>query len=122
MKKIFYVVFPLLALILLVFPQVGVAQELWNEDRGIWHGKVVEIITDEIKVIPGTDTEHLYQTIKVEVLDGPKEGEIIIIENDYLELSAGNKFYFKYSVYIDGSEVYGVISIDRLRQISNHSR
>ncbi|MDB9944427.1 YibE/F family protein [bacterium] len=97
----------------MLLPNMGVAQEVFNEDQGIWRGQVVEVITNEMKTIPGTDTEHLYQTIKVDVLDGPKEGEVITIENDYLELSEGDKLYFSYSVYIDGSEDYGVINIDR---------
>ncbi|PIT90985.1 hypothetical protein COU17_02865 [Candidatus Kaiserbacteria bacterium CG10_big_fil_rev_8_21_14_0_10_49_17] len=63
--------------------------------------------------IPGTDTEHLYQTIKAEVLDGPLKGTIITIENDYLELDKGDKFYFNYSRYTDGRESYGVTNIDR---------
>ena len=112
MKNLFYAL-PIFTFMFCVLPHTGVAQEVFNEDQGIWHGKVVEVITDEIKTIPGTDTEHLYQTIKVDVLDGPKEGEIITIENDYLKLSEGDKFYFRYSVYIDGSEAYGVINIDR---------
>lgn len=103
----------ILFLLFFLWPAASFAQEVFNEDQGIWHGQVVEIITNDIKIIPGTDTKHLYQTIKVDVLDGPKEGEIIIIENDYLELSQGDKFYFNYIVYTDGSEAYGVINIDR---------
>jgi len=111
MKKKFLVSF--LTFVFFVLPHTGVAQEIFNGNQGIWHGKVIDVIADEIKTIPGTDTEHLYQTIKAEVLDGPKEGEVITIENDYLELSTGDKFYFRHSVYIDGSEAYGVINIDR---------
>lgn len=73
----------------------------------------MEVIDSEVKEIPGTDAKHLFQTIKVEVLDGPQEGEIITIENDYLKLKKGNKFYFNYLVDINGSEKYGVINIDR---------
>lgn len=111
--KIYRYLLPTLTFILLLIPHTGMAQEVFNEDQGIWHGKVVGVISNEIKVIQGTDTEHLYQTIKAEVLDGPKKGETITIENDYLELSTGDKFYFRYSVYIDGSESYGVINVDR---------
>jgi uncharacterized membrane protein len=112
MKNLFYTL-SIFTFVFCILPHAGAAQELFNEDQGIWHGQVIEVVNGEINTIPGTDTEHLYQTIKVDVLDGPKEGEIITIENDYLELSEGDKFYFKYSVYIDGSEAYGVINIDR---------
>ena len=113
MKKVSYLSLPFLTIVLFILPHTGAAQEVFNEEQGIWHGKVIEVINDEIKIIPGTDTEHLYQTIKAEVLDGPKEGDIITIENDYLELSDGDKFYFRHDVYIDGSESYGVLNIDR---------
>jgi len=94
-------------------PQTITAQELHDDYQGTWRGKVVEIVSSELKEIPGTDTKHIYQSITAEVLDGPKKGEIITIENDYLELREGQKFYFNYNVYIDGTERYGLINIDR---------
>jgi len=89
------------------------AQALHNDYQGTFHGKVLEVLGEELRKIPGTDAEHLYQNIKIEILDGPKEGETITIENDYLELDKGDKFYFNYNVYIDGSESYGIVNIDR---------
>jgi uncharacterized membrane protein len=91
----------------------GYAQEIYDEYQATWRGKVLEIVDQERREIPGTDTEHLYQTVRVEILDGPRAGEVITIENDYLELDEGNKFYFNYLVYMDGSEHYAVINIDR---------
>ena len=89
------------------------AQTLHNDHQGTYRGKVLEIVEEEMREIPGTDTQHLYQTIQAEVLEGSLEGEIIVIENDYLELDAGDKFYFNHNVYIDGSESFGIINIDR---------
>jgi uncharacterized membrane protein len=89
------------------------AQELFNEDQGVWKARVIKVLDEETRPILGTDTVHLYQTITAEALGGPKEGEIITIENDYLELQEGDKFYFNYVVYMDGTEDYGVINIDR---------
>ncbi len=100
-------------LFFLLLPGVLWAQEIHDDYQGTWRGKVVEVIDSETREIPGTETEHLYQTIKVEVLDGPQSGEIITIENDYLELKKGNKFYFNYLVDINGTERYGIINIDR---------
>ncbi len=95
-------------------PQGTIAQEIYNEYQGTWHGKVVEVLEEEMRIIPGTDTEHLYQTVSVKVLDGPKEGKVITIENDFLELKKSDKFYFNYTRYRDGSETYGVVNIDRV--------
>ncbi|MEX0935176.1 MAG: YibE/F family protein [Candidatus Paceibacterota bacterium] len=107
------ILFTTLALVALVSPTVATAQEVYDSYQGTWHGKVVEVLDEEIRDIPGTDTQHLYQTIRAEVLDGPQKGDIITIENDYLELKEGNKFYFNHNVLIDGRETYSVINIDR---------
>ena len=89
------------------------AQEVHNEYQGTYRGEVLEIESEEMRVIPGTDTEHLYQNIKIRILDGPEMGDIITIESDYLELDKGDKFYFNHNVYIDGTEDYAVVNIDR---------
>lgn len=89
------------------------AQTLYNDYQGTYHGKVIEIVDEEMQKIPGTETTHLFQTITAQVLDGPLEGQVITIPNDYLELKKGDKFYFNYNVYIDGQANYAVTNIDR---------
>lgn len=89
------------------------AQEVYEDYQGTWRGKVIEVVAREVKEIPGTETTHPFQTIIVEVLEGPKKGQVITIENDYLELKKGNTFYFNYSVDIQGTERYGIINVDR---------
>jgi uncharacterized membrane protein len=106
-----------LFLLAAALPSLVSAQEIHNDYQGTWHGQVVEVVDEEVREILGTDTDQLFQTIKAEVLDGPKEGEVITIENDYLQLDEGDKFYFNYNVYIDGSESYGVINIDRRTEL-----
>lgn len=100
-------------LTILLSPLISSAQTIHTEYQGTWRGKVLEIQGQEMREIPGTDTEHLYQTLSVEILDGPRAGEEITIENDYLELEKGDKFYFNYLKYIGGQEVYAVTNIDR---------
>lgn len=96
-----------------VYPVTGHGQELQSDYKGTFRAEVVEILHQEMREIPGTDTEHLYQTVRVEVLDGPKKGEVVTIENDYLELDQGDKFYFNYNVDVDGVETFGIVDIDR---------
>ena len=105
--KIFFV------FLILIFPVNIFAQEIHNDYQGTFRGEVTHILKNEFKEISGTETKHLFQTIKVEVLDGPKKGEMITIENDYLELKKGDKFYFNYLIDINGVEKYGIINIDR---------
>lgn len=105
--------FALMAIVLFLSPSASFAQGIHNDYQGTHRGKVVEVKSEEIREIPGTDAEHLYQEIEVEVLDGPQAGEFITIENDYLELEKGDKFYFNHNVFIDGTELYAVVNIDR---------
>lgn len=102
-----------LALFAVCIPLSINAEELHNDFQGTFRGKVLEIVSKEERDIPGTDTKHIYQVIRADVLNGPKKGETIQIENDYLELRVGQKFYFNYNIYVDGSESYGVTNVDR---------
>lgn len=102
-----------LALFAVCVPLSINAEELHNDFQGTFRGRVLEIVSKEERDIPGTDTKHIYQVIKADVLTGPKKGETIQIENDYLELRVGQKFYFNYNIYVDGSESYGVTNVDR---------
>ncbi|MCB9815265.1 YibE/F family protein [Candidatus Nomurabacteria bacterium] len=110
-KRLKFYSFTIFALVFL--PDVSFAQQIQNDYQGTYRGKVTEIQSEELREIPGTNTDHLYQTIKAEILDGPKKGEVITIENDYLELDKNDKFYFNYNIYIDGSVDYAVVNIDR---------
>lgn len=100
-------------LLVFVLPISIHAQEVHNDYQGTWRGKVLEVLDSEIRNIPGTDTEHVFQTIKTKIIDGPKKGNIVTIENDYLELKKGNSFYFNYLVDINGTEKFVVTNIDR---------
>lgn len=60
--------------------------------------KVLEIVKQEEKEVPGTDTKSNFQTIKTEILEGDLKGKIIEIENDYLNLKAGEKFYVLHTI------------------------
>lgn len=60
--------------------------------------KVVEIVAQEEKNIPGTDTSALHQTVKVELLEGWLKGKTVEIENDHLKLKQGEKFYVLHTI------------------------
>jgi uncharacterized membrane protein len=102
----------LLVFTIVFTPQLQ-AQEVHNELQGTYRGKVIEVVSSEERTVPGTQTATPVQTIDVEILDGPFDGDIITIENDFLALDEGDRFYFNYNVYLDGSESYAVTNIDR---------
>lgn len=77
--------------------------------------KVLEIVSEETREIPGTNTPAKVQTIKVEILDGDQKGKILTLENDYLSLKVGETFYLRHEVDgIDGQEYYAVADPYRL--------
>lgn len=55
--------------------------------------RVVEVVSEEDKVIPGTETTGHFQTLNAEILEGPEKGKVVTLENDYLDLKKGDKFY-----------------------------
>lgn len=89
------------------------AQEIHQDLQGIWRAEVVRIIDQEQRIVPGTETTHIYQTLEARILEGEKEGEVVVVENDFLELKEGSKFFLYYVIPINGAEMYSVRDIDR---------
>lgn len=88
--------------------------QIHHEDyQGTFRGKVIEIISEETREVPWIGIEEVFQIIKVEVLDGPKIDQVLIMENDYLELDKGDRIYFNYNLNGNGNESYRVINKDR---------
>lgn len=97
MKKNVLVV---LALFLFFAPGIMHAQspELVVDKEENVRAKVVEVISQERKIIPGTDTQTDVQTIKVEILEGSEKGKVVTVENDYLNLNQGEVFYLRHLI------------------------
>lgn len=94
-------------------PTALFAQEVYDPYQGTYRAKVVDIIDEEFRELPGLDTPHLFQTLEVTILNGPQEGSTVTTSNDYLKLETGDKFFFNYDVDVDGTERYTVVNRDR---------
>jgi uncharacterized membrane protein len=70
------------------------AQEpiLLQDKVSIVKAKVLEVLSEERRTVPGTDVESVYQSLKVEILEGEKKGMVIELSDDYLHLKAGDVF------------------------------
>jgi uncharacterized membrane protein len=80
--------------------------------------QVLEIIKQEMKAIPGTDTQHSNQTIKLKILEGEEKGKEITVDNDYLNLKKGEVFYLRHTTgTLDGTDYYAVDEPYRLPQV-----
>lgn len=90
------------------------AQELIQDKVEIIKAEVVEVLNQEKKNVPGTDVQSLYQTIKVKILEGGQMGKFVTIENDFLVLKQGDKFFMYHNIDgLDGRETYAVKDVDR---------
>jgi uncharacterized membrane protein len=91
------------------------AQELVPDIVVTMKAKVLEVISQERKQVPGTDVQSTYQTIRVEVLDGAEKGKTLTVENDFLNMEAGDVFYLMHTTSsLDGTDYYTVIEPYRL--------
>jgi len=99
-------------------PVTSLAQtEVFEETQGIWRAEVIEVTESDTRLIPGTDTQTEFQTIRAQVLDGPQTGDVITVDDDYLNLDIGERFYYVHNIFFDDTEVYGVLHRDRSQQL-----
>ena len=81
------------------------AKEIDKSTDTLLQSKVLEIIKDEVREIPGMDTETIYQLLSVEILEGENIGQKIIAENDYIKLNEGDKFLLLQSINPETGEI-----------------
>jgi len=90
------------------------AQELVPDTVVTMKARVIEVTAQELREVAGTELSSTYQTITAAILDGPEEGQTVTIENDYLELAAGDTFYLMHTTSpLDGTDYYSVVERDR---------
>ena len=66
---------------------------LVQDKESVVKAEVVEIISQEVKTLPGTNVKNNYQNIRVKILEGVRKGKSVLVENDYLNFKKGEKFY-----------------------------
>ena len=114
MKYLTKVITILIATVILIAPIQSNAQEIIQDKTEILRAKVVEVLKQEVKDVPGTDVQSTYQTIVAEIIEGNRKGDIVTIENDFLVLEKGDKFFLRHLVDgVDGREMYTVRDVDR---------
>jgi uncharacterized membrane protein len=110
MRKIF--LFLLFTFSLL--PSLSFAQEIIQDKTEVVKAQVLEILNQTEEDILDTGVESIFQTIKIKILEGDQSGEIVTIENDYIPLKDGQRFFLFHTIDgLDGRETYSVRDIDR---------
>lgn len=84
----------------------------------IERAKVLEVLSQTIRTILGTDKEATYQSLKAEILEGVDAGKTVTVENDYLNLKPGDEFYVNHDIDgMSGRETYNVQEPYRLPKL-----
>lgn len=97
-------------------PNLLLAQEIHEDYQGTYRAKIINIYGGVEKEI-WNDTSVVYREIEIKFLDGLKQGESIIFESDFPEIKKGLNVYVNHYVYVDGTESFYIINIDRKNQI-----
>jgi uncharacterized membrane protein len=85
-----------------------------HEDlQGIWRAEVVSVISETSTLVPGTSVTTPIQTLDARILEGPRTGSVVRVENDFLSLSPGDRFFLNYLITVEGRELYLVSDADR---------
>ncbi|MBY0539628.1 YibE/F family protein [Patescibacteria group bacterium] len=112
MKK---AVFLLLLTGFLVAPLYLYAEEISESYVTTELAKVISIELQEERPVPGTDVRGLFQTLRAEILEGENAGAVVIVQNDYLKLNTGEKFYALHTVdTVTNTDTYAVSEPYRL--------
>lgn len=104
------------ALLALFSPAISHAQaEVVVDTVTIQKARVLEVINQQNIILPGTDLPSQIQTLKVEVLEGANDGEIVTFENDFTQLQKGDLFYLRHITNdVEGRDLYSVSDTYRL--------
>jgi len=90
------------------------AQEVFDREEFI-KVKVLTVISEEEKTLPGTNIQSTQQTLEVEILDGENKGEVVTLQNDYIPLDKGDTAFVRHLIRSeDGVEFYTVSDPNRL--------
>lgn len=93
------------------------SQQLHQDLQATLRAKVVDIISEEETVIPGTDVRSFSQMLKAEIIEGAEKGKVVELENDLFRLKEDDVFFMSYLKTINGDEFYTVQAPDRRRAL-----
>ncbi len=110
MKKVIISLF----LVFIVLPGLSFAQEIAVDETEIVKAKVLEVLSQKEGEVFNTGIQSTIQTLSVEILEGNQQGQIVTMENDYIALKKGERFFLFHSIdSVDGVHRYLVKDVDR---------
>lgn len=117
-RSISSIVLLLGSLFTFAFPSFTQAQsELLADQHDTIKAQVIEVVSEELREVVGTNTRTTFQVLRVEILEGNQKGAELTVENDYIQLREGETFYLLITTRSTGEVVYTVSEPYRLNQI-----
>ena len=104
----------LIILISILFLSVNSPAQAFQKSE-ILKSQVIEVKSEELTNIPGTNVDNIHQKLDIKILEGVRQGEILEIENDFIKLKEKDRFYLE--VIFDSfseQEIYLVKEVYRL--------
>jgi uncharacterized membrane protein len=90
--------------------QTGSQNQEINE---VVRAEVLQVIDTFDREIAGTDAMATVQSLRVELLTGTREGDIVVFENEAVLLQVGDTFFLNYLITINGDEFFLYKDYDR---------
>lgn len=97
----------------LVLPSLVGAQEVHQEFQEVVKAEVLEVVDEYERPITGTTASTTVQEMRIILLEGKREGEVVRLDNDLLLLEPGDKIFVNRLQSIDGSEYYTFKDVER---------
>ena len=101
------------AVLVFIFAFPVLAQELHQDVRATYHARVLEALSEEARLVPGTNVTTTVQELRVEILDGDLKGQVVEFSNDFFEFKPGETLFIDSLRTIEGVEFYSVREPDR---------
>lgn len=93
------------------------AQEVHQDLQETVKAKVLEVVEQSDRLIMGTDATTTVQTLRIELLEGEKVGEVVALDNDIMVLFVGDTIFVNRLVAIDETEYFTFKDVERRPQL-----
>jgi uncharacterized membrane protein len=85
-----------------------------GEQVSVMKAQVTNVLERHEETLPGIGTRAFLQTVEAKIITGKDAGRIIVISEDYLGLSEGDKFYLEHIVNdLDSTDLWVIRERDR---------
>ncbi|MEX0877817.1 MAG: YibE/F family protein [Candidatus Spechtbacterales bacterium] len=113
MKRVYKFVLVSVFCAFLLTPFFTFAQHMHDANITTLRAVVLRVVEENTREVEGTGVMSTYQIIEARILEGEREGETISLEDDFIRLKEGDKFFLNILQLDDGSEIYSIGDFDR---------